>query len=215
MCCSVRYGALYAVTAVWLTLLGSAWWRLSVYKSTPGTVAVTASNPQSASEWPRASLLPRDTSRPTFVLFAHPHCPCTRATLRELERALAGRSDSVRAYVVFIVPSGVPTGWEKTDIWSAADAIPGVRVVRDVGGVEAARFGAATSGQGFLFAADGRQRFSGGLTVSRSHEGDNTGRDMLISLLRPDAPEPVRPSVFPVFGCSLGSKPARREGESR
>jgi len=72
--------------------------------------------------------------------------------------------------------------------------------MRDDDGVEAARFGAATSGQVILYDRDGRLLFSGGITASRGHAGDNDGRDAIVSLL--GGGRGTRHSS-PVFGCSL------------
>ncbi len=40
----------------------------------------------------------------TLIMFAHPRCPCTRASIGELDRVMAKLQDRVRAYVVFFVP---------------------------------------------------------------------------------------------------------------
>ena len=85
-------------------------------------------------------------------------------------------------------------------IWHSAAAIPNVTVVRDDDGLEARRFGAATSGQSLLYDVNGRLLFSGGITGSRGHSGDNAGRTAMLALLQ-HAP-PGRDSAF-VFGCSL------------
>jgi hypothetical protein len=107
-----------------------------------------------------------------------------------------------------MAPEGVPGGWERTDLWKTAAAIPSVRVVRDAGGAEAVRFGALTSGECVLFAADGRRLFHGGITAARGHEGDNAGQDRLMDLLRAGTAAVEMPSVSgaastPVYGCPL------------
>jgi hypothetical protein len=58
-----------------------------------------------------------------------------------------------------------------------------VTAVADPDGEEAQRFGAATSGHVLLFDPAGELRFSGGITASRGHVGDNDGCDRLIRLL--------------------------------
>ena len=52
-----------------------------------------------------------------------------------------------------------------------------------------ARFGSATSGQTLLYDGDGALRFSGGITGSRSHAGDNAGRRSLVALLNGAQPD--------------------------
>jgi hypothetical protein len=73
-------------------------------------------------------------------------------------------------------------------------------MVHDHDGVEARRFGAATSGQVILYDARGTLLFSGGITPARGHSGDSTGRDAILALLIDGSSEA---SETPVFGCSL------------
>jgi hypothetical protein len=102
--------------------------------------------------------------------------------------------------VVFTIPDGVPADWEKKDLWNLATSIPGLRVIRDQGGGEAHRFDAEGSGHVLLYAPSGKLLFSGGITASRGHEGDNVGRSAIVSFIL-DGHSPV--SHTPVFGCSL------------
>ena len=180
--------------AVWLALVGVGLWQLSIYKRTPGTVVAVLK------DWPRGSTVPQSPTLPTLVMAVHPHCPCTRASISELARLLGQCQGRVQAEVLFLLPAGSPVGWEKTDSWKAAAALPGVRVRTDRDGVEAARFGAETSGQCFLFAPDGRRLFTGGITPARGHEGDNSGRDTIVSLIMRGT---QRTEKTPVFGCPL------------
>jgi len=183
-----------AGVALWLTLTGVGFWHLTAYETTPGTVAARPNL------WSKQSALIRDTTLPTLVMVVHPQCPCTRASIRDLARVLAACPGRVRTIVLFVIPSGMSPGWEKTDLWAAASALPGVQVQRDPDGIEADRFGAETSGQCFLFAPDGRRLFSGGITAERGHEGDNRGSDALIALLTGKG---VAATHTMVFGCPL------------
>jgi hypothetical protein len=175
---------------------GFAW--LAVYANTPGAAGVAAS------EWPDGSRIVLDTTRPTLVMLAHPRCTCTRASLGELAEVMARARQRPRGYVVFIKPGGTAVDWERTDLWRTASAIPDVTVVRDDDGVEAARFGAQTSGQVYLYDAGGRLLFSGGTTGARAHPGDNLSRATLLALLNHQR---VTPASTSVFGCSLFEGP--------
>ncbi len=73
-------------------------------------------------------------------------------------------------------------------------------VVRDDDGVEARSFGAATSGQTFLYDKRGALLFSGGITGARAHQGDNAGRQSVVALLNSG---PRAHSATSVFGCPL------------
>jgi hypothetical protein len=195
-----------AAGALWLGAVVVGLALLAAYDRGPGVAA------QARDEWPTASTLVRDRERPTLVMLAHPRCTCTRASVGELAELIARVPQRPRTYVVFIKPGGVTGDWEQTDLWQAAARIPGVTVVRDDRGLEAARFGAETSGQTFLYDADGRLLYSGGTTGSRGHPGDNIGRATLLALLKRETPA-VR--TWSVFGCSLFADADRQaSGES-
>ena len=163
-----------------------------------GTAGEAASAPTT---WPAAtSVLPAGGGKSTLLLFAHPRCPCTRATLSELSLLLTHEAAAVEARVLFVRPPGVELGWERSDLWETASRIPGLRVIADPDGAEARRFGAVVSGQVLLFAPDGSLRFSGGITASRGHQGDNPGRSAIEALLEG---RPSTISTTPVFGCRL------------
>ena len=134
-------------------------------------------------QWPAGSGLAHDTERPTLVMLVHPQCTCSRASLTELAEILARTTARPKTYVLFLKPRGFADGWEKTDTWRAAAALPGATVVRDDEGAQAERFGAVTSGQTLLYDARGRLLFSGGITGSRGHTGDNAGRSSVVALL--------------------------------
>jgi hypothetical protein len=186
------------LTIVWLagTVAGLA--AMATYANRPGTPA------QAPAEWPSATRLPRDQMRPTLMVIAHPKCDCTRATLAELTKVMARVGSRARAFVVVIKPDDVEEGWEDTALWTTATQIPGVTVVRDAGVREAAVFGTSTSGQALLYGANGRLLFSGGLTASRGHEGENAGETSVIRLIEGSTP---LGTTTPVFGCSLFSGP--------
>src|SRR5215467_5000535 len=114
-------------------------------------------------QWPANSAVARATGLPTIVMVAHPHCPCTRATIEELAVIMARLRDRATAEVVFVRPKSFSEAWEKTDLWQSASRIPGVTVFSDVDGVEAAHFGAVASGQTLLYSAEGKLLFSGGV----------------------------------------------------
>jgi hypothetical protein len=133
-------------------------------------------------------------------MLVHPHCPCSRASIGELAAIMAHSQGRLRAYVLFLKPAGFSDGWEKTDLWESAVSIPGVYAITDERGDEARHFHAATSGQTLLYDKDGQLLFSGGITASRGHFGDNAGRSAIVSLVNAGSAEEVDTAVF---GCPL------------
>jgi hypothetical protein len=133
-------------------------------------------------------------------MLVHPQCSCTLASLDELNAIMNQVHDRATATVVFVRSDDVAGGAVGTAGWSQARRIPGVLVINDHTGTEAANFGALTSGQVVIYNPDGQLTFAGGITGSRGHEGDNLGRRQALAAL--DSSGPPRAS-HAVFGCSL------------
>jgi hypothetical protein len=155
-------------------------------------------------DWPESAPVARIAGRASVVMFAHPQCGCSRASVGELALIVAHAPAPLNAAVFFFNPSTEPSEWSRTDLWQSAAAIPGVRVFEDRDGKVAQSFGVFTSGQTLLYDSSGRLLFKGGITAFRGHSGDNAGRSTITALLRRE-PVDTRngPVSTPVFGCSL------------
>jgi len=182
----------------WALALIIGFTHLLVYSSEPGQTLTPSLR------WPAQSTLVRANSQPTLVLVAHPQCPCTRATMTELNILMSELHGKLKAYVLFYKPSGYSVDWEKTALWKKAARIPGITLITDTDGGEARHFHATISGQAFLYAPDGHLVFTGGITPSRGHEGDNAGLDTIISDVNHQSA--ARKSTF-AFGCPIFELP--------
>jgi len=183
-----------ALVAVWVAAAGAGMTALAAYKSRPGPAGT------SPAQWPASSGIHRTPGLPTLVMFAHPLCPCTEASLAELARLMRRVDGKLSAHVLFIRPDGTPESWARSANWKLAAHIPGVSVAADSDSAEALRFGSGTSGEVVFYDADGALRFSGGITPARGHQGDNPGSDRIAALVAGGA------GGFegtPVFGCPL------------
>ena len=191
-----RQFILIMTCAAWAVITAAGIGFLWNYANDPGPIARAPSN------WPSDSRIRPATDRATLIMLIHPHCPCTRASIGELARLMAQTDGRVTAYALFLKPAGSSDDWERTDLWQSAASIPGVSVVVDDDGVEAQRFHAVTSGQTALYDSEGRLLFSGGITGSRGHSGDNAGRSAIVSLLNAGDADRTETSVFgcPLFG---------------
>lgn len=166
-------------------------WR---YESTPGPERSPSVS------WPAATSLALHDTLPTLVMFAHPRCPCTRASIAELTTLMTHHQGKVDARVYFFQPANPSPEWSHTDLIESVRAIPGVSVAFDTENAEARQFGAKTSGYTLLFNPAGQVLFSGGITAARGHIGDNVGRTALDSLLEGGRPQVAHTLVF---GCQL------------
>jgi hypothetical protein len=143
---------------------------------------------------------PLSPERPTLMVFAHPRCPCTRATLTELNDIVAACPGRADLRVFFRTPQDPTEEWTNTALWRDATALPGAVVTPDPGGALARQFNARTSGHVLLYSAAGRLLFSGGITPSRGQEGDSPGRKAIVSLLRGQF---NGTSESEIFGCPI------------
>ncbi|MBI3550686.1 MAG: hypothetical protein HY078_16740 [Elusimicrobia bacterium] len=195
-----------AALALWIGICLAGFKVVLDYEGTPG---VAASAPE---RWPAETRFASGGGRSSLVLFAHPHCPCTKASLESLAWIAARAPRTLDAYVAFYRPSGA-ADWDATPLIASARAIPGVRVLVDENGAEARRFGAETSGQALLYDAKGRLLFKGGITGARGHTGDNVGRNAVLALADGSLVQAPESSVF---GCSLlKSIPERASAKAR
>ena len=178
--------------------LGAVWG----YAAKPGPAVAAAGDPDPA-------------GGRRLEVYLHPRCPCSAATVAELDRVLTAARRAGRpappAVCHFFTPAGAGPGWAAdAPLWAAAAAVPGVRCAVDEGGARAAAAGAATSGAAVLYDGTGGRAFAGGLTAGRGHHGDSPGnRALVAALCGTPAPEPPAPGgAYPVFGCGLVTPPA-------
>jgi hypothetical protein len=179
---------------LWLAVIGAGFAWLAVYEFRPGKTAVAPHT------WPASSHLDRGSNLCTLVLFLHPYCACSYATLEELSELRSRHASQLRTLLVFCRPQGTPAGWEKTSLWQRAGSIKGATVYYDNDDSERRQFGALTSGQVFVYDARGRLCYSGGITRARGQIGTNAGLQAVESLLD-DRQASIR--ACPVYGCPL------------
>lgn len=199
---SVRTTVYVVIVIGWVAAVAFGGWRLWRFDAAAGAPA------RPPATWPTAVAAQRAAGGPTLVLLIHPRCPCSRATMAELAQLMAECGGKLRTTVLMLRPAGAPPGWERTDLWDRAAAIPGVSVRADDEGRAARQFGALTSGQAILYGADGQLLFSGGITESRGHAGDNAGRSAIAALVlgtggRAPASAAGAAPQTPVYGCPL------------
>lgn len=185
---------LVAVIAVvlWSAAVGAGIHRIWAYEGTPGE---ETSVPTS---WPDSGLVSIDRERATLMMFVHPLCVCTRASLTELRAALDTMKGSPSVWIVLLSPHGIVKDWSPR-VAEIAARIPEATIVTDHQGTAAEKFGASTSGHVVLYDRGGRLTFSGGITAGRGHVGDNSGRRGLVAAIQGGDSA----HAHPIFGCGL------------
>lgn len=162
---------------------------------------------RAAPAWPANSTITLAGDRPTILVFLHPRCPCSRASIREVERLVTYRRKlhkQPKLIVLVSLPQNGCAGWRDTPTTRQAARLPGATMVWDAGGLECSRFGVITSGTVMVYAPNGAGLFRGGVTASRGHEGDNAGSLRVWSILHGRGPGDLSgPASTPVFGCRL------------
>ncbi len=183
-----------AVTALWsfgvVTIIGVT----SVYEKTPGAMgSVPMRYPAEDGEKPVIRLL----------VFLHPQCPCSLATVAELQHIVAGVHESVEMTTWVFLPENAPPDWLDTQVVARAKWLKEMNVKLDHEAQVARKFGVATSGHVLVYDGEGDLRFSGGITITRGHEGDNHAARTVHALVGEGASGPA--VIMPVYGCGLYS----------
>jgi hypothetical protein len=172
----------------WLIASGIGFWALQRFDFTPGPQIHAEVNPT----------LSDNSSSFRIKFFAHPHCPCMRASLAELARLLERWGDQVSTEILVMQPKDIPK--EEFPTIVREFPLPRVTIRYDLEAKEANHYRVRTSGEILVFDREGKLRFRGGITPSRGHQGPNVGSEAVRALLRG---ERVTITEMPVFGCPL------------
>src|ERR1043165_1851819 len=181
----------------WLGCIAGGLVLLEAYANRAPSVA------PAAGVWPAESRLVTRPGCVSVVFFLHPRCSCSTATLNELSRVLTRAPAACTITIAFYAPTSRPAQWGDTALRRQTEALAGVRVVDDVDAREAGLFGSLYSGHVVVYGPEGSLRFSGGITASRGHEGDNLGEDCVLAAMC--GREPPAPAT-PTFGARQSTR---------
>jgi hypothetical protein len=187
------------LVAGWLIAVFGGMLSLALHEAEPG---FAASKPTSDNADLKSILA---TNGPTLLMFVHPKCPCSAASVEELARLANDCEGRLKVVVLVLQPSNEPPSWSHTSLWQSAQSIPGVSVESDVDAKLARQLGVITSGQVLLYDRSGNLEFSGGITASRGHAGDNDGADAIVAHVLGRGGPAALIRETPVFGCALYS----------
>jgi hypothetical protein len=152
--------------------------------------------------WPAGSGIARVPGQPLLLVFLHPNCPCSGASVRSLQLVLDGLPASSRPRTVFVLRANAANDWRAERLLKTASQTGNSVSVEDGEQREARLFGAEVSGLTLLYDAQGRLAFDGGVTAERGQEGRSRSSEALWRVLKGPSGVPAR---TPVFGCALGT----------
>lgn len=178
---------------IWGAAVGLSISLLMRYSATPG------SDSRSPLTWPVDVDYLGLENTASLLVFIHPKCACTFASLSEFERLAVEVDEPFQTVFLVDCPKSNLSTWEQSSVVKRCQSILSARVVIDIDGNLAKKFNATTSGYCLLY-SEGRLAFQGGITSERGHEGESLGRGALREILRGRSTT-VRQT--PVFGCEL------------
>lgn len=199
-----RESVLFLLVLPWCIAVACGFSILITYSSMAG------SGSDSPTNWPNGIELVHANAGYTLLVFIHPKCPCTFATVSELERLVAEINHPCQIVFLLDCPRLKQAEWSRSALASRCNAFPGGRVVLDFDGEMATRFQAKNSGQCLLY-LKGKLLFQGGVTTERGHEGQSLGRIALRQMLSGQRTILRR---TPVFGCELFQLDPRQPRET-
>jgi hypothetical protein len=183
----------FCALAGWVTCTAIGFLVLEAYATSPGAFG------PSLADWPQGCVIPIDGRHQSLLIFLHPLCPCSSASIDELEDIVARCGDRVRLHAVVLRTDALERQGASTIERSLAE-MPGMTIWQDNGGALARRFGVRTSGHVLLYDCSGRLSYSGGITPTRGHRASNSGKSALQAAIL--GARSARSSI-PVFGCPI------------
>ena len=179
---------------IWGLLIVTGTYQLLTYEYAPG------SDTNFPITWPNKKEVNLATSGFTIVMVVHPKCSCSEASIGELSKLVARFPNILHAKILFVISLNADQNWKESDNWIAANEIPGAEVKYDIDGKLTKIFNLKTSGSTLLYNSKGELLFSGGITASRGHWGDNTGTQAISDIITKGSSDAKATAVF---GCKV------------
>lgn len=134
-----------------------------------------------------------------LICFLHPKCPCSDATIYELNR-LRTSNKELKIIAVLSFPENTYSEWKTINrVDNQLSRIEGLEIIEDKNSEMAKDFGGLTSGSCYLF-RDSELMFAGGITPSRGHLGKTEAHEIIS---KKASNEDLL--VQKVFGCPINS----------
>jgi hypothetical protein len=185
-------------TALWLAAGSFLYTKMMAFETRAGLGSLHA-----ALWWPLASGLKLGRDERTLLVFLHPKCTCSQATVAQIVKLKERARNGFRIILAVWQPASSDGSWDSLTPLGV-DQLSDYQVAWDRGGRLAGLFDAHTSGQIFIYEKDGRLVFAGGATSSRGGADEGPSLAALESLLQEKGNSySVGLRSMPVFGCSF------------
>lgn len=177
---------------LWALMVSLCFIGLMQYKAEPGTQSQPPKVAPTANE-------PHSSLNNQLLVFLHPQCACSFATLNELKRLMHSINDTPTLTIYFA--DIMPIAELKTHgLWELATSISSAHVTIDTDNQRIDTFDQHVSGNILFYNRDGQLAFNGGITSSRGHEGDSQGKLKLMAILNQESPAYASSETY---GCRL------------
>src|SRR5262249_42659156 len=100
--------ALLALVPCWLAAIGVGFIKIEQFSVSPGEIGPVPTH------WPGSPEVPLSQDKLTLLMFVHPLCPCSRASLHELHTILAAAGPRLDANILFFQPPGAADDWRQS-----------------------------------------------------------------------------------------------------
>jgi hypothetical protein len=207
-----RLPVVLSSTSLLLLLIGFVFWYQDRQYSIPTIRPAGLHQPMPGEPVPLLNTgLIFDSSRPLFLHFFNPDCPCSRFNLDHVRQLVRRHSDAVR-FVAVLEGDGGPARLMKA---FGKLRLP-IESVVDATGEWGAATGVYATPQAVLIGPDQRLYFRGNYNLSRFCAAPETefARIALESLLAGRPPRPEDPAAATSFGCPRSIFAVSREKRS-
>lgn len=199
-----------ALLVVLLVIAVVVFFKLTDYSTRPGESGDAPAHLTdvrvAAVSWPATSsrkVQPKEfaaSGQPTLLLFYHPKCPCTAATVRVLQRLQTRFTTETSIIAVAYCPENQTEDWVNSATTRTLSKLENTQVLVDYAGKMTQEFGVFVSGHLLLYTSDGHLTFSGGITPYRGHEGDGPASSDLLKRVNQMQ---SGYQDWTVYGCSI------------
>lgn len=183
----------FVLIFVWIAVCLSILYLLAEYSSLKGVRGI---NPN---KFPVEGNINFIEDKFNLLFFVHPKCPCTLASFNELKKITSRISKPYVTKVIFSIPEGFSNDWAKESrLYKNASFLGEKNLVLDKDEFNSKLFNIKTSGHLLIYNSKRELIYSGGVTGSRAHEGDNLYSDNALKAIETNSSQEGE-----VFGCPV------------